>query len=656
MSNDPSDSSEGADTGLDLSSLNFGPAWARDDKESKSLKKFKDRGDRDDSRRGGGRRDGGGGGGGGQRRGDRRDHRGGGGGGGGGKFQGKGGKGRGRFQDRRHQRTEVPAPEGFTVKLMPLEESLDLLAKEIMQTGRTYSVFDLAKVCLQGRDRFRVTFENKDQKFFRCREDHSVWLTKEEARRQIWRGDWLKKFYIAVQSEGDAPKGSFSSVAKCGISGELLGPPNYHGYQQNIATLHRERFGHMSLDQYKSKINMEHGEEAVQAWLESMKTVTKWRETTEADLIKEAEAAAKTKVEAEKSSPDESSESPVEETPKEEAATDETAADETAADEIPGEETVTENAIEPETPASETDETPSEPETSEAESDPDTAGEEDPVSTPEPEVEVVEAPLFETSREVEQHFLKNHFDQVFEETNRAWVLGDIKGNLLSPGLLTLLKNTVQEEKRYPANLMPVVCRQLSGRHVAVYKWEKKLKVGPSRPHAASDDLQLAERPQAILTYLKENTGKKLAELWEIVLPKDASDEHKREWYHDLHWLLNQGHAILLNDTTLHIAKSPASQPQQPKKKAPKKAAKNDGGSPGAVSTETSTESQSSTDKASEPEAKEAKTGASESEAPKSPPAPEEVAPAPEQEISSPAVDEAEAETKSKAEPPVTDSE
>jgi len=49
MSNESSDqSADENESGLDLSSLNFGPAWARDDKESKSLKKFKDRGDRDE--------------------------------------------------------------------------------------------------------------------------------------------------------------------------------------------------------------------------------------------------------------------------------------------------------------------------------------------------------------------------------------------------------------------------------------------------------------------------------------------------------------------------------------------------------------------------------------------------------------------------------
>ncbi len=532
MSNDSKNtSSDGGD--LDLSSLNFGPAWARDDKESKSLKKFKDRSEREDSRRGGNRRGGGwnqsGGG-----HGERRDHRG----GGGSKFNK--GKGRGgRFDERRPKREEVEPPAGVTLKLMPIEESLDLLAKEITQTGRTYSVFDLAKVLLQGRERFRATFESSEGKFFRCREDNSLWLTKGEALLQLWRGDWIQKFYTEVKVEGKAPSGSFQAVAKCGLSGQILGPPNYHGYQTKIAALHRERFGNMDLDHYKSKIKVEHGEEAVAAWLESMKTVTQWKVSPPEEEVSppagEKEAPAEAKAESQI-----------------EAAEEPSIVAESTTEEAP-------EAIEPEAEAEVAE--PAE------------------IEDPKPEKEVEESPvtaseegaLFETSRDVEQHFLEHHFEKVFEENNRAWVTGDIKGALLSPGLLTLLKRTVQEEKRYPSGLMPIVCRQLSGRHVAVFKWKKKLKVGPSRPHAVNDVTSLSERPQAIIKYLADHSGKKLSELWDKVLPKDASDELKHEWYHDLHWLLNQGHAILLNDTSLHLAKV-AQLEQQPQKKVAKKEA------------------------------------------------------------------------------------
>ena len=537
------------DGALDLSGLNFGPAWARDPAESKSLKKFKNRGDRDDRRGGGGRRDDRRGGGG-----PRRDNRGGG--GGGGRGPRDGGRGR-RDDDRRPQRREVEPPEGFKLSLMPAEESLDLLAKRVIDSGQTFSVFDLAKVLLQSRDRFRVTFESSEKAFYRCREDQSIWLTKDEARSHLWRSDWVKKFYEEVQVEGEAPKGSFSAISRCGISNELLGPPNYHGYQEKLTALHRERFSNMSIDAYKAKVRTEHGEEVVEAWLESMKTVTKWKvaepkeEEPKADELEAKEAT----------------EEPADSTPEPEAVSEADAPEQS--EEAPATE---EPAAVEETPAAE--ESPveeSEPAAEESSAQDSEAKEEEPVAEEPAPAEEKEFELFDDARAVERHFAENHFDEVFEETNRAWVMGDIRGNLLSPGLLTLLKRGVAEEKRYPASLMPVVCRQLSGRHVAVFKWKKKLKVGPSRPHAVPTETPLAERPRAMIDHLLKDSGVVLKDFWEAVMPSDVTDDQKHDWLQDFQWLLSQGHIILLSDTTVHLAKRGEGEVPPAKKAAAKKA-------------------------------------------------------------------------------------
>ena len=536
------------DGALDLSGLNFGPAWARDPAESKSLKKFKNRGDRDDRRGGGGRRDDRRGGGG-----PRRDNRG----GGGGRGPRDGGRGR-RDDDRRPPRREVEPPEGFKMSLMPAEESLDLLAKRVIDSGQTFSVFDLAKVLLQSRDRFRVTFESSEKAFYRCREDQSIWLTKDEARSHLWRSEWVNKFYEEVQVEGEAPKGSFSAISRCGISNELLGPPNYHGYQEKLTALHRERFSNMSIDAYKAKVRTEHGEEVVEAWLESMKTVTKWKvaepkeEEPKADDLEAKEVTEESADPA--SEPEAAPELAALEQSEEAPATEEPAAEveAPAAEESP--------AVEESDPAVE--ESPAE----ESEAEEGAPEIEEPAPAEEKPVE-----LFDDARAVERHFAENHFEEVFEETNRAWVMGDIRGNLLSPGLLTLLKQGVAEEKRYPASLMPVVCRQLSGRHVAVFKWKKKLKVGPSRPHAVPTETPLAERPRAMIDHLLKNSGVALKDFWGAVMPSDVTDEQKHDWFQDFQWLLSQGHIILLSDTTVHLAKRGEVEVPPAKKAAAKKA-------------------------------------------------------------------------------------
>ena len=529
---------------LDLSGLNFGPAWARDPSESKSLKKFKDRddrGDRSDSRGRGDRNDRRGGGGGGFRGGggggDRR-------GGGGGERRG-GGQGRRDF-DNRSPRQEVEPPAGFKIQLMPAEESLDLLARQVIDSSRTYSVFDLAKVLLQSRDRFRVIYESNDRKFYRCREDQSLWLSRDEALRHLWKSDWLTKYYEEVKVEGEAPKGSFSSVARCGISNELLGPPNYHGFQEKLIALHRERFSNMSLDDYKAKVRTERGEEAVEAWLESMKQVTKWKPKSGEEEAPAEEAA------------------PVaEETP---------AADQPVAEEVPAEVAAEPAAEEPVAEVEADGEEAAAEEVTEEAPEPEAASEEEGAQ------EDDSAELLDDARALERHFAETHFEKVFEETDRAWVIGDIKGNLLSPGLLTLLKRCVAEEKRYPSSLMPLVCRQLSGRHVAVFKWDKKLKVGPSRPHAVSTETPLAERPQAMIKYLEQHSGAVLKDFWAAVRPAEVSDSVKHDWLQDFQWLLSQGHIILLSDTTVHLAKK--TDGPQPAKKAARKAAKSVDQAPG----------------------------------------------------------------------------
>ena len=183
-------------------------------------------------------------------------------------------------------------------------------------------------------------------------------------------------------------------------------------------------------------------------------------------------------------------------------------------------------------------------------------------------------------REVERHFAEHHFEDAFQETDRAWVGGDIRGNLLSPGLLTLLRHTVAEERRYPGKLTPILCRQLSGRHVAVFKWRRKLKAGPSRPHPVPAEITIADRPAALLGWITDNSGKKLEHLWQDLLPDEIGEEEKTGWYHDLHWLLNQGYVLLMADSTIHRAKKPgADEPKRSSKQdARKKGKKQKGGS------------------------------------------------------------------------------
>lgn len=255
-----------------LSGIDLGPAWARGDAPSRPAREFKESdAPRRDSRgrddRGFRGRDGGGGG---ERR-FNKDSRG-----------GRDFRGGGNYEDRRSgppQREDVQPAPGVRVQLHPDPQAVHLIAKEVHHVARVYSLFDVAQILLAQRERCRALFEVAAAKpaFFSGKHDASLWLTREEAVRHFWQSEARKEVFDEETVEVDPPSGNFQVVARCGMSGEWLGPPNFHSYQTNLRRIHRERFSNLPFEVYASRVRSERGEEAVNAWLETMKHRTRWR-------------------------------------------------------------------------------------------------------------------------------------------------------------------------------------------------------------------------------------------------------------------------------------------------------------------------------------------------------------------------------------------
>jgi hypothetical protein len=190
-------------------------------------------------------------------------------------------QGRGQYDDRRGppQREDAPPPPGLRATIVPDAAAVHLIGKEVHQVARVYPLYDVAQILLAERSRCRVLFELEPGRppLYRGKLDESLFLTREEAIRHLWNSPLKTELIDEETVEVDPPSGNFQSVARCGISGEWLGPPNFHSYQTQLRRLHRERFAHMPFEQYASKVRTERSEEAVAAWLESMKQRTRWR-------------------------------------------------------------------------------------------------------------------------------------------------------------------------------------------------------------------------------------------------------------------------------------------------------------------------------------------------------------------------------------------
>jgi hypothetical protein len=166
-----------------------------------------------------------------------------------------------------------------TVTLSPDAHAVQLVAKEVHQVARVYPLIDVAKILLAERGRCIASFDVSDGQppIFRGKLDNSLFRSRAEAVDHLWRSELRQRLLDEETTESDPPAGNFQVVARCGLSGEWLGPPNFHAYQSNLRRIHHERYPHLPFAVYTSKVRTERGEEAVNAWLETMKQRTRWR-------------------------------------------------------------------------------------------------------------------------------------------------------------------------------------------------------------------------------------------------------------------------------------------------------------------------------------------------------------------------------------------
>ena len=165
--------------------------------------------------------------------------------------------------------------------LTPEAGGVSSLARQIKLSGRAYPLFEVAGLVMQKPDRYTVGFKvikrrdeatKKDvpvQPLFVCSLDDTLWLSEAAATDHALKAHF-ETFYQTQKLPCDPPKGVWTLVAQCGMTGELLGPPNFHGYQEKLRKLHSERFSRMNFDAYKSRVKIVKDEAVVKQWTESV--------------------------------------------------------------------------------------------------------------------------------------------------------------------------------------------------------------------------------------------------------------------------------------------------------------------------------------------------------------------------------------------------
>jgi len=178
-------------------------------------------------------------------------------------------------------RPEIKLPD-LEVTFYPEEKGVESLARQIKLSGRAYPLFEIAYLVLKKPERYHVQLSSKKkedgqptQLLYICGLDDTLWLDENEAMRHVL-DKHFGTFYASEKIPTDPPKGVYTFVAQCGMSGTILGPPNYHDYQNKLRKLHQERFSRMPFDMFKSRIRIVKDEAVVKKWLEEQSFRTEY--------------------------------------------------------------------------------------------------------------------------------------------------------------------------------------------------------------------------------------------------------------------------------------------------------------------------------------------------------------------------------------------
>ena len=171
-------------------------------------------------------------------------------------------------------------PSGVKVTIEAEDRAIEALIQHIRAQGRAFALFDAARLVLAGEERYQVKFQCEADRLvglYQVQGVDALFETKEEAMRHLLRSPEALGLYYKVEDvELEEPKGTFTSVAVCGMTGEIFGPASHHSYQLAVKRMHNERFSDMSFDEYKRRIQVKNEPEVIEKWKEQQRKGTKW--------------------------------------------------------------------------------------------------------------------------------------------------------------------------------------------------------------------------------------------------------------------------------------------------------------------------------------------------------------------------------------------
>ena len=163
------------------------------------------------------------------------------------------------------------------IDFLPEERAFSKIIQQIKQGHIAYPLFGLARMFLERPERHRIRVRSLDNHtmIYQFGDDGPVSMDATALERNAFN-EKREEYYETQIVEKEPIKGNFTSVARCTLSGKLLGPTNYHAFQPALRALYDQRFSRrMSFDDYRRAIEISSDPQLVEQWKEeARKSVT----------------------------------------------------------------------------------------------------------------------------------------------------------------------------------------------------------------------------------------------------------------------------------------------------------------------------------------------------------------------------------------------
>jgi hypothetical protein len=184
---------------------------------------------------------------------------------------------RGRAEDRQAGDEHPPlirTPPQIAIRFLPYSPAFENVVAQIKSGSAAYSLYALARLFLEKPERYEVQLTAKaESPLYQLGDNGALSLSREFLERNAFRFA-QSDFYRVDTAESEPIKGNFSNVARCRLSGALLGPTNHHNYQLQLRSLYEQRFSRrMSFADYQRQIEIVNDAALIERWKEEARKV-----------------------------------------------------------------------------------------------------------------------------------------------------------------------------------------------------------------------------------------------------------------------------------------------------------------------------------------------------------------------------------------------